>query len=272
MRKAIVITILLALTSTATAAMAADGVVYSDEQLGFSFEMPSDFEYYADLADQASAADVITMQPMYVGYDANVSVTYGDGEEEFADLAKRLPDGVDEKELDLYMMPEKDKEEFMQSLLDEFELVVQSGSVMSSEWKDYGGKLCAYIAIEGKDEASGLDYYQGSLSFMYSDYFISITYTKVNADGSVTLDDAKQEFEECFSTLSFDVVPSDKNLRIKTGIDWTQAVIWGISGAAGAALIYLIIHLIVKKTDKKRFSGGNYGNGDQQNDNKDGGI
>lgn len=272
MKKIIITIILLVLVFTATAALAADGVVYSDEQLGFSFEMPADFEYYADLADQASAADGITMQPMYVGYDANVSVTYGDGEEEFADLAKKLPDDIDEKELDLYMMPEKDKDEFMQSLLDEFEQVVQNGSVVSSEWKDYGGKLCAYVAIEGSDEASGLDYYQGSLSFMYSDYFISITYTKVNENGSVTIDEAKQEFEECFETLAFDVVPTDKEFKIKSGIDWTQAAIWGISGAAGSALVYLIIHLIVKKMDKKRFSGGKYANGNQQNDNKDGEI
>ncbi len=234
--------------------------------------MPADFEYYGDLADQAAKEDGITMQPMYVGYDANVSLTYGEGEEEFADLAKRLPDGIDERELDFYMMPEKDRDEFMQTIMDELEQLEQSSGVISSEWVDYGGKLCAYIILEGSDEVSGLDYYQASLSFMYSNYFISLTYTKINNAMSGTLEDAKSEFDECFETLDFDVVPSDKELRIKTGIDWTQAAIWGISGAASAGLIWLIVNLIVKKTNKKRFSGGSYGNGTQENDNKDGGT
>ena len=271
MRKATTLVVILVLTFTAATALAS-GAVYSDDELGFSFEMPSDFEYYADLADQAAKEDGITMQPMYVGYDANVSVTYSDGADEYENLVKRLPDGVAQEELDFYMMPERDKEEYMQSVTDELGQIVQNGSIVSAEWKDYGGKLCVYIVMEGKDEASGMLYYQASLSFMYNGYFIAITYTKVNADEGVTIDEAVQEFEECFGTLAFDVVPSDKELKIKTGIDWTQVAIWAISGAAAGGSAWFVVYLIMKKRDKKKFSGGSYGNGIKEDDNKDGGA
>ena len=253
---------------------AAGSVVYSDEQLGFSIEMPEDFEYYADLVSQLPQEqnESIAKQPMYVGYDANLSITYGEGGDEFAQFAKLLPDGISEQELDFYMLPGKDKDEFMQSIVDGVQELGLETSVISKEWIDYGGKLCAYLMLQGSDEEAGIDYYQGSLSFMYKNYFISLTYTKINSSGNVTQDDAQDEFEECFETLLFDTVPSDKDARIQTGIDWTKVAIWGVSAAVTAGLVWLIMHFIVKKADKKRHSGGMYGNGTDSNDNQNGRI
>lgn len=256
MKKAGIIIVLVVLL-TATTALAADSVLYSDDELGFSFEMPGDFEYYGDVSAETAEiieAEKASKQPMYIGYDSNISVTYSHVMEELEPLKKGMPEGMAEEEFDYYLIPKKNKEGVEKDMMDEIQNLGMEYEVLSSEWVDFGGKLGLYVMLKGHNSDLGMDFYQTSLNFLYKDHAIAITYTKFNFDGTLTSDDAKAQFDESFNTLEFDIVPSDKNAELSLGItiDWKEAAVKGAIGGVTAAVVGLIVYLINRSKKKKQ--------------------
>lgn len=254
MKKATIIIALFVLL-TATTALAADGVLYSDDELGFSFEMPSDFEYYGDVSQEAAEildAEKIVKQPVYIGYDSNISVTYTYAKEEFEPFKNSMPYGMKGEELDFYLVPEKSKEDFEKRIVDDVQDLGMEYEVLSSEWVDSAGKLGLYINVKGHNSELGLDLYQGNCNFMYKDYFIAFTYTMFDIDGTLTSKNAKAQFDECFNTLKFDVVPSNKDAKFKSGtvlrLEALAEVIIGLVSVPG--IIILLVWLYKKRKNK----------------------
>lgn len=256
MKKAGIIIVLVVLL-TATTVLAADGVLYSDDELGFSFEMPGDFEYYGDISAETAEffeADKASKQPMYVGYYSNIIVTYSHAMEELEPLKKGMPEGMAEEEFDYYLIPKKNKEDVEKDMIDGFQNLDMDYEVLSSEWVDFGGKLGLYIMLKGHNPEMGMDFYQASLNYIYKDHVIAITYTKFDIYGLLTSDDAKAQFDESFNTLEFDIVPSDKNAELRLGftIDWKEAAVKGAIGGVSAAVVGLIVYLINRSKKKKQ--------------------
>ena len=255
MKKISFIIIVFTLLIFCASALASDAVMFFDEELGFSFLMPEDFEYYGDYCDEAeysSGAQNIEKQPMYVGWDANVNVVYSVDEEEFDKLEARMPSGTAADELDFYMFSEKERDQFRKSVINGLEQTGLDNEIKSSEWEEYGGKLCLLITMQGYSPDFELDYYQASLSFIYRRYFISVTYTKFNVSGNVSYDEALFDFEDCFSSLEFEAVPTNKDSKLSGGgIDWVKTVIWAVCIAAAAGIAALILVLMKRKKAKR---------------------
>lgn len=255
MKKAGIITVVLAVLLTATVAFAADSVVYSDEELGFSFEMPGDFEYYGDVSAEVAEEIEIekaSKQPMYICFDSNISVTYTDATEEFEVLKKGMPYGMTGEELDFYLIPEKSKEDFEKRIMKDIQDLGMGYEVLSSEWVDFAGKLGLYIALKGHNSELGLDFYQGSLNFMYMDHFIAITYTKFDINGTLTSNDAIAQFDDSFDTLKFDIVPSNKDAKLKSEIMFRlEALIELLVALVSVPGIIILVVWLCKKRKKK---------------------
>ena len=116
MRKALFIFVLLVIILSSTVALAADGVLYRDDELGFSLEMPSDYEYYGDvLQESVELVDVDTegmeKQPMYTGLDSNINIVYVKDTDGFDKYEKNLPDGITRDEIDLYLFENEERRE-----------------------------------------------------------------------------------------------------------------------------------------------------------------
>lgn len=253
MKKACIITVVLAVLLTGTVVLAAESVVYSDEQLGFSFEMPADFEYYGDISAEVVEtmdAEKVPKHPLYVGYDSNIVVMYDKDKEAFDSLSQGLPNGIKREEIDFYLLSQDKREEYAEGISKAMN--VGDVKVMSSDWVDYGGKLCLYTIVKGYDSESGLSCYMGSLNFMYMDNYIIVSYTKYDVDESFSYDVAKAQFDECFSTLKFAVVPSNKDAKFKSGaIIRLEALVDLIIGLVSVPGIIILVVWLYKKRKNK---------------------
>lgn len=254
MRKAGIITVVVfTVLLTATVAFAADSVLYRDDELGFSFEMPSDFEYYGDVSQEvAEIVDVekLSMQPMYIGNDSNLTIAYKKNTEGFDFLEEGLPNSVTREELDFYLVSEDEREKYAEGLSKAAN--IDDISVLSSSWVEYGGKLCLYAIFKGYDPETEIGCYMGSLNFIYMDHSVIITYTKYDIENTLNHNKSRAIFDECFSTLKFDVVPSNKDAKFKSGaVLRLEALVEVIIGLVSVPGIIILVVWLYKKRKKK---------------------
>lgn len=134
-RIAIVVAVLLTLTLFSSFALAIGKVLYEDQELGFSFELPEGMEYQGDLLEDTKELmqDINTekidnamselgqsyeKQPFYLGYSSTLNVLYIESSKLFDDIERVLPNGVSRDEIDLCLLEEKDQEEVLTGLID----------------------------------------------------------------------------------------------------------------------------------------------------------
>ena len=286
MKKASLILAAVVFIMLPAAALATDALIYEDTELGFSFELPEGMEYYGDLLEEtqkamaeldsneiqdamAETGQTYEKQPVYIRFLSDTSIDelnilYTESTDIFDELEGGLPDGVTRDEIDLYLLTETERQDVLDTLLDVDVLSELDGfEVLSSGMEDFGDKMCAAVRYKMIDPSMGVDTYRYAVVAYYRDYVITITYSNYDITGDMTADNAYGDFEAALETLSFDVVPSDKEARLVTGIqlDWIKIA----AGAAGGAVIGIVVALITRRNRKKAAEQNNMGQTGNEN-------
>ena len=203
----------------------------------------------------AETGQTYEKQPAYVRILSDTSIDelnilYMESSDIFNELERGLPDGISRDEIDMYLLTEKERQEVLDTMLDLDVFSELAGfEVFSSGMQDCGGKLCATLTYKMTEPSLGIDTYKYAVMMYYRDYVITITYMNYDLAGDMTADNAYGDFESAMETLAFDVVPSDKEARLVTGIqfDWIEIAV----SAGGGAVIGLIVALIVRRKKRK---------------------
>lgn len=210
----VVIVAMLSMAFVTTAA--AQGTIYRDDELGFSIEIP---EEYSLVSDGSNGGEYEESLNKYVEYILDTSVfriLYYQDDDALDILIKRMPDGVPHNEIDYFMFPDQEIQEVMnnQDAADTF--TEQSNSmgwearkIEANQFIEFGGKLALCNNLEAYDLQTNKQHYLNSKMFLYKNMDLTIFYYTTNQK-------AKEQLEAIMDTIVFDVIPSDKDARLKS--------------------------------------------------------
>lgn len=281
MKKALVVLVLVILTFSCTAALATDKNIYEDNELGFSFEMPEDYEYQGDLIEntknemESIEAEELknsmeeikasyTKQLAYMGDVSSIQIIYFKPvAEAFNEMESALPEGVSSDEIDYYLVTEQERNSYLEEMGRGGELLnLLEFKIISQEMKDIGGKLCILMKSKFFSPEYNLDIYQYNLNFLYKDYIITIAYSNFDIEGTLNEQNAFEEFEQMLSTLEFDVVPSDKEAKFKS-TSWIGAAVFIALTIGTIAAITILIRRKMNKSKIDRYMEMSKGENDE---------